>query len=301
MRRTTAATTLYGSWGPSNGEPVTGLADARQINTTQITQDGDACGCPLQNDVNLSCPTPVATTCVDRAHQVPASGFADNPFTIDDYVGPADRTCAPEGTSAPVIGVVRDSAGAVPGGCTRDLVHRFYQQLVAARARIDTTAAGAHAGLHSVVDANGFPASYPLYTATGTVNDGRLTQAGAPAAVTALACGDYAVNTIQPASPPTAADQLPLIDDTRYPNIGEVPGVLNVPVIGTCRRPDPAGHHHRGLPIPDPRRSPTRMASDADPWADAIRLSTAGSAGTALDELLPQLDRQLQAPARGTS
>jgi uncharacterized protein len=44
-----------------------------------------------------------------------------------------------------------------------------------------------------------------------------------------------------------------------------------------------------------------RMASDADRWPDAIRLSTARSAGTALDELLPQLDRQLQAPARGTS
>ena len=38
-----------------------------------------------------------------------------------------------------------------------------------------------------------------------------------------------------------------------------------------------------------------------DPWPDAIRLSTARSAGTALEELLPQLDRELQTPQRGTA
>ena len=280
---------LYGSWGPVNGEPVTGLAAVKQLNTTQITQDGDAYGCLLQNDVNLSSPTPVPSTCVDKAHQVPASGFANTRFTIDDHIKATDKTCAPEGTSAPPNGVPRDSAGSVAGGCTRDLVHRFYQEqyqlngglqnryvtgsdavgltmgvydttqlpiyqylhrrgaphyviadhffqgafggsflnhqyLVAARAPIDPSAGpgGAHAGLHSILDANGFPTSYPLYTATGTVTDSRLTQACGQAAAAALACGDYAVNTIQPANPPTAGgDQLPLIDDTQYPNIGD--------------------------------------------------------------------------------
>ena len=37
------------------------------------------------------------------------------------------------------------------------------------------------------------------------------------------ACGDFAVNTIQPASPPqsTSTVRLPLIDDAQYPNIGD--------------------------------------------------------------------------------
>ena len=43
------------------------------------------------------------------------------------------------------------------------------------------------------------------------------------------------------------------------------------------------------------------MALDADPWPDAIRLSTAGGAGTALEELLPQLNRRLRAQKRGTA
>ena len=119
---------LYGSWGPVNGEPVTGLSTARQVTTTQVTAGGDAYGCLVQNDVNLSSPSPVPTTCVDKAHGVPASGFANGPFTIDDSIGPDDKTCAPEGTSAPATGVVKDSTGAVAGGCTRDLVHRFYQE-----------------------------------------------------------------------------------------------------------------------------------------------------------------------------
>ena len=51
---------LYGSWGSVNGGHVEGLADAQQVNTTQVTQDGDAYGCLLQNDVNLSSPSPAA-------------------------------------------------------------------------------------------------------------------------------------------------------------------------------------------------------------------------------------------------
>jgi phospholipase C len=78
------------------------------------------------------------------------------------------------------------------------------------------------------VDANGFPnAGYPLYTAATTVKDAQLTQACLPGqAVGAnpnVACGDYAVNTIQPATTPAAATgaRLPLIDDVKYPNIGD--------------------------------------------------------------------------------
>jgi phospholipase C len=116
---------LYGSWGSVNGQSVTGLSDAKQINTTQVTQDGDAYGCLLQDDVNLSAPDPVVTTCVDRAHHVPASGFVNTPFTIDAYIQPTDKTCPAPGVFA--ANGIKNPAGE-PGGCTRDLVHRFYQE-----------------------------------------------------------------------------------------------------------------------------------------------------------------------------
>ena len=55
------------------------------------------------------------------------SHFRNAPFTIDDYIAPEDKTCPAPGVSAP-NGVLKDSPGALPGGCTRDLVHRFYQE-----------------------------------------------------------------------------------------------------------------------------------------------------------------------------
>ena len=281
---------LYGTWGSVNGQQVVGLADAKQVNTTQVAQNGDAYGCLLQNDVNLASPTPLATTCVDNAHGVAASAFANAPFTIDDYIKAMDKTCPAPGVSAQ-FGVLKDSPGAEPGGCTRDIVHRFYQEqyqlngglqnryvtgsdaigltvgtydtkslpiykylhdrrapnyviadhffqaafggsflnhqyLVAARAPVDTSAGvgGAHAGLHSVVDANGFPnAGYPLYKADpAVVKDQQLTQECGIAANPNVACGDAAVNTMQPSNAPFGTGaQLPLIDDSQYPNIGD--------------------------------------------------------------------------------
>jgi acid phosphatase len=283
---------LYGEWGSVGRQQVDGLSSADQLHTTQIAQNGDAYGCLLQDDVNLASPTPLPTTCVDTAHGVAASHFTNDPFTIDDYIKPDDKTCPAPGVFAP-NGVLKDSPGALPGGCTRDLVHRFYQEqyqingglqnryvtgsdavgltmgqydtkalpiykflhspaapnyviadkffqaafggsflnhqfLVGARSPIDTSAGpgGAHETLHSVVDANGFPNStYPLYhpdPAAG-VKDSVLTQACTPTANPNVLCGDYAVNTIQPFSPPhsTSTTQLPLINDSVYPNIGD--------------------------------------------------------------------------------
>jgi len=279
---------LYGTWGSVNGQHVEGLADAKQVNTTQAAQNGDAYGCLLQVDVNLTSP-PLENTCVDSAHGVNASHFANDPFTIDNYIAADDKTCPAPGVFA-ANGVLKDSPGALPGGCTRDIVHRFYQEqyqlnggkqnryvtgsdavgltmgqydtkslpiykylngrnapnyviadhffqaafggsflnhqyLVAARAPLDTSAGpnGAHAGLHSVVDANGFPnASYPLYHPLTGVNDAQLTQACGPTANPNVACGDLAVNTMQPANAPAGSGQvLPLIDDKAFPNIGD--------------------------------------------------------------------------------
>jgi len=75
-----------------------------------------------------------------------------------------------------------------------------------------------------VVDGNGFPDKGPFYTPTRTdVVDGPLTQVCGQGANRAVACGDFAINTMQPANPPHRAKgvRLPLIDDARYPNIGD--------------------------------------------------------------------------------
>src|SRR5215216_5142818 len=63
--------------------------------------------------------------------------------------------------------------------------------------------------LHSLVDANGMPTSYPLYTATGAVKDAALTVPCASPHPAGLACGDWAVNTIQPPYQPYAPGTAP--------------------------------------------------------------------------------------------
>jgi phospholipase C len=287
---------LFGQWGRVGNQQVDGLNDPRSSRVQQVAQSGEPYNCLLQDDVNLTAPSPLPTTCTDPAHKVTASHFGNAPFTIDDYIGAIDKTCPAPGVFAP-NGVLKDSPGAEPGGCTRDLVHRFYQEqyqidggkqdryvtgsdavgltmgnydtkslplwkyfhsggapnyvladhffqgafggsflnhqyLIAARAPIDTSAGpgGANANLHSVVDSNGFPTTYPLYTPASAVKDAQLTQACGPAANPKVACGDYAVNTMQPSSAPFGGGvKLPLIDDSKYPNIGDRLSQANVP------------------------------------------------------------------------
>ncbi|HET9654933.1 MAG TPA: alkaline phosphatase family protein [Kineosporiaceae bacterium] len=274
---------LYGNWGRVGGQQVDGTARADAAHTVQVDQNGKPYGCLLQKDVNLTS-SPPAASCTDSAHGI-TSAFTNAPFSIDTYLPAAARTCPAPGVSAP-NGVLAGSAGALPGGCTRDLVHRFYQEqyqldggrqdryttgsdaagltqgvydtrqlpvwkylhskgspnyvvadrffqaafggsflnhqyLIAAQAPVDTAASlpagdpNSHAANHSVVDANGFPnGSYPLYRATSAVNDAQLTQACGPAANPAVACGDYAVNTVQPASQPRGGGLvLPLVQN----------------------------------------------------------------------------------------
>ena len=250
---------LYGGW-----EGVDGIADAPGARTTQVSQAGTPFKCLLQNDVNLTSP-PLTPTCSSTP---PASHFTNAPFRIDDYIAPSDTTCPPPGVFAP-NGVLKGSG--LPGGCTRDLVHRFYQEqyqldggrqnryvtgsdavgltmgyydtrrlpiykylherrhpdyvisdrffqaafggsflnhqwLVAAASPVFQNARsdGSADDLHSLVDGNGMPTSYPLYTATGTVKDAALTVPCSAPHPAGLACGDYAVNTIQPFYQPYA-------------------------------------------------------------------------------------------------
>ena len=253
---------LYGGW-----EGVDGLRSADRAHTRQVNQAGTEYECLLQNDVNLTSP-PLSETCANTAPAF-TSHFGNAPFRIEDYIAPEDTTCPAPGVFAP-NGVPKGSG--LPGGCTRDLVHRFYQEqyqlddgrqdryvtgsdavgltmghydtrklpiyeylhgrkapnyaisdrffqaafggsflnhqwLVAAATPefYDARGDGSPDDLHSLVDKNGMPTSYPpLYAAEGTVKDAALTvPCGSPNSA-GLACGDFAVNTIQPPYQPYA-------------------------------------------------------------------------------------------------
>jgi acid phosphatase len=281
---------LYGNWGSAGSDPVEGRESADPAHTVQVGQTGAAYRCLMQNDVNLTSPplVPPLAGCDPETVTFPngtstsyASQFPNAPFDITDYIAPEDRTCLPaNATSRPATGIPKNNppANAIAGGCTRDLVHRFYQEqyqlnggqqnryttgsdavgltqgyydttelpiykylhsqgapkyviadrffqaanggsylnhqyLIAAQPALWT---GAPATSHSVLDTNGFPnASYPLYKPTTTeVADGAFTQAcGLPTTVAGFACGDWAVNTIQPQNPPNnrAAIRLPAL------------------------------------------------------------------------------------------
>jgi len=238
---------LYGGW-----EGVNGRANATAAESTQLMQNGTAYSCLPQNDVNL-----------------PACVSPNAPFGIETFIPSTARTCPQPGVFAP--NGLTPSPANLPGGCTRDIVHRFYQeqfQLNAGAQNLYTTGSdaigltmgfydtkalpiytflhsdgaphyaiaddffqgafggsflnhqfliaaaaptwpGAPAANHSIIDSNGMPTKYPQYTPTGSVLDRQLTQV-CPTAVANRECGDFAVNTIQPAFQPfKGSPQLP--------------------------------------------------------------------------------------------
>jgi phospholipase C len=257
---------LYGGW-----EGVNGRANATAALYAQLTEGGSVYSCLPQNDVNL-----------------PACISPNAPFSIDQYIPSTARTCPAPGTSNSFAhGVPANTPGALAGGCTEDIVHRFYQEqyqlnngsqnlyttgsdaigltqgyynttalpiyaylhsdgaphyaiaddffqgsfggsflnhqyLIAAAA---PTWPGAPTANHSIIDTNGMPNTYPQYTPTGPVLDKQLTQV-CPSAVANRACGDFAVNTIQPANQPfKGSPQLPLQHGN---NIGDELTAANV-------------------------------------------------------------------------
>ena len=253
---------LYGGW-----EGVNGLSAADAAHTTQVGQSGMPYSCLLQNDVNLTSPSPLATTCTDSTtSSLFQSAFTNGPFAIDSYIPSSATTCPAPGQFA-AHGVPNGQG--LPGGCTEDLVHRYYQEQYQlnsgqqnryvtgsdavglamghyttsslpiyqylhqpghpAYAIADNFFQGAFGGsflnhqwliaaatptypnppsnLRSIIDSNGMPNNYPLYSATGTVLDKAITATCAQAASAgqpSLGCGDYAVNTIQPPYQPYA-------------------------------------------------------------------------------------------------
>jgi phospholipase C len=124
---------LYGGW-----ERVNGPQNADALHTTQLGQTGPTSFAPYeclyQDDANLQAksaanPTaPLTDTCDNTTGGSFPSHFANAPFTIDDYIASTAATCPP----SPLVAFSRangwlDGTGA-PGGCTRDIVHRFYEE-----------------------------------------------------------------------------------------------------------------------------------------------------------------------------
>jgi acid phosphatase len=287
---------LYGGWGKVAGKKVVGLKQAK-AGTTQVDQNGNPITCLLQNDANLittSQTTPWLDGSTHPGRQAPlcqgttVKGVAydshfnsSHPYKIPHYIKPADATCPPPNRFFP-SGVEKGDPQGLPGGCTRDIVHRFYQEqyqldhgkqdrystgsdavgltqghyktkklpvyqylhqknaphyviadhffqaafggsflnhqwlIAAASPQWDTSQAPLPANGNSVLDSAGFPnSSYPLYQPDRTVNDGVLTQAcGAPTTLAGFACGNYAVNTVQPSwAPKGNGTVLPGIND----------------------------------------------------------------------------------------
>ena len=56
---------LYGLWGSVNGQRVNGVPQADLAHTVQVAQSGTPYTCLLQNDVNLTAPSPLTTQCID--------------------------------------------------------------------------------------------------------------------------------------------------------------------------------------------------------------------------------------------
>ena len=112
---------LYGGW-----EGVNGLRDASRASTIQVNQGGVPYRCLLQNDVNLTSP-PLSARCTDTTTgRAFASHFKNAPFSIEASLPKDARTCPQPGVFAP-HGLTPSPAN-LPGGCTEDIVHRFYQE-----------------------------------------------------------------------------------------------------------------------------------------------------------------------------
>jgi acid phosphatase len=125
---------LYGGW-----EGVNGLARADAAHTTQVAQTGPSTftapyECLYMDDINLQAqsaanPTaPLSNTCDNTTGGTFPSHFANAPFAIDSILAPTDTTCPP----SPLVAFsspngFKKGTGA-PGGCTRDIVHRFYEE-----------------------------------------------------------------------------------------------------------------------------------------------------------------------------
>ncbi len=125
---------LYGNWGSVGGQHVVGLSDADPDHSLQVAQDGSTYACLRQLDVNLTAPSPLSVTCGpesitlgDGTVVTYSSHFANGPFNIDTYIPATATTCPDRDHLFSFPNGILNGNG-LPGGCTRDLVHRFYHE-----------------------------------------------------------------------------------------------------------------------------------------------------------------------------
>jgi acid phosphatase len=112
---------LYGGW-----EGVNGITNADPAHTIQKNQAGTPFACLLQNDVNLTSP-PLASSCTDTTTATTfSSAFPNAPFLIDSIIAPSDTTCPKPNGAFAARGFLKGTG--LPGGCTEDIVHRYYQE-----------------------------------------------------------------------------------------------------------------------------------------------------------------------------
>src|SRR5260370_18790996 len=111
----------HGGW-----EGVNGRANADPAHAIQIGQHGAPYSCLLQDDMNLATP-PLLATCTDGSTGTSfSSAFTNQPFGIEAYIPASAQTCPKPGVSF-AGGSSLPSSNNLPAGCTRDVVHRFYQ------------------------------------------------------------------------------------------------------------------------------------------------------------------------------
>src|SRR4051812_12445240 len=113
---------LYGGW-----ERVNGRSKAPAARTAQVNQAGLPYTCLLQDDVNLTSPPQPASCSDSSTGPTFSSAFPNTPFNIDNFIPSSATTCpAPAEAFSHPNGVLNGQG--LSGGCTRDLVHEFYQE-----------------------------------------------------------------------------------------------------------------------------------------------------------------------------
>ena len=256
---------LYGLW-----PGVEGISSppAATVNQTQVDSSGSPYDCLKQNDSHLTSP-PLTATCTDPrgfasaftnqplliddyialdvaprdlVHRYYQEQYQIDGGKMDRFTTGSDAIGLTQGyyrtTDLPIFDYLTGQ-GAPPSVVLDHFFHGAFGGsflnhlwLVSAQAPLFANALndGSSNDLHSVVDANGMPTSYPLYTSPlgAAAKDKQLTAscsppAGRPATPAGVVCGDYAVNTTQPASQPysptsSAAQRLPKLSSA---NIGD--------------------------------------------------------------------------------
>jgi acid phosphatase len=112
---------LYGGW-----EGVDGRSSADASHTRQVNQTGTTYTCLEQNDLNLAPPALPGTCSDSTTGSTFTSAFSNAPFAITDTI-PLNATTCPKPVGAFAAHGFLAGTG-LPGGCTEDIVHRYYQE-----------------------------------------------------------------------------------------------------------------------------------------------------------------------------